>query len=193
MTMRVSREQQAKNREQVVAAAAKLLRERGIEGIGVDALAKAAGMTHGAIYSQFGSKEELAAAAIRESLAEIREQWIADAGGDGAPDLFNKLVRSYVSRSHRDNPGTGCALAAMGPDAMRHGEPVRQAFSDSSIALIDVMARACPGETDDARRDEAIAIIAAMVGAVVLSRVVEDRTLSDRVLAVVRKRLLKTP
>jgi len=190
--MRVSREQQAKNREQVVAAAAKLLRERGIEGIGVDALAKAAGMTHGAIYSQFGSKEELAAAAIRESLAEIRAQWIADAGGDGAPDLFNKLVRSYVSRSHRDNPGTGCALAAMGPDAMRHGEPVRQAFSDSSVAMIDVMARACPGETEEARRDEAIANIAAMLGSVVLSRVVEDRTLSDRILAVVRKRLLKT-
>lgn len=190
--MRVSREQQAKNREQVVASAAKLLRERGIEGIGVDALAKAAGMTHGAIYSQFGSKEELAAAAIRESLDEIREQWIADAGGDGAPDLSNKLVRSYVSRSHRDNPGTGCALAAMGPDATRHGDAVRQAFSDSSIAMIDVMARACPGETEDARRDEAIAIIAAMLGTVVLSRVVEDRTLSDRILAVVRKRLLKT-
>jgi TetR/AcrR family transcriptional regulator, transcriptional repressor for nem operon len=190
--MRVSKEQQAKNREQVVAAAAKLLRERGIEGIGVDALAKAAGMTHGAIYSQFGSKEELAAEAIRESLTEIRERWIADAGGDGAPDLLNKLVRSYVSRSHRDNPGTGCALAAMGPDATRHGEAVRHAFSDSSVAMIDAMARACPGETEDAQRDEAIAIIAAMVGAVVLSRVVEDRTLSDRVLAVVRKRLLKT-
>jgi TetR/AcrR family transcriptional repressor of nem operon len=55
-----------------------------------------------------------------------------------------------------------------------------------------VMARACPGETEDARRDEAIAIIAAMLGTVVLSRVVEDRTLSDRILAVVRKRLLKT-
>ncbi len=190
--MRVSREQQARNREQVVAAAAKLLRERGIEGIGVDALAKAAGMTHGAIYSQFGSKEELAAAAIREALAEIRAQWIADAGGGGAPDLFHKLVRSYVSRSHRDNPGTGCALAAMGPDATRHGYAVRQAFSDASIAMIDAMTRACPGETEDVRRDEAIAIVAAMLGAVVLSRVVEDRTLSDRILAVVRKRLLKT-
>jgi TetR/AcrR family transcriptional repressor of nem operon len=189
--MRVSREQQAKNREQVVAAAAKLLRERGIEGIGVDALAKAAGMTHGAIYSQFGSKEHLAAEAIRESLAEIRERWIADAGGDGTPDLFNRLVRSYVSRSHRDNPGTGCALAAMGPDATRHSEAVRKAFSDSTVTMIDAMARACGAETEDARLEEAIATIAAMLGAVVLSRVVEDKTLSDRILAVVRKRLLK--
>ena len=125
--MRVSRAQQAKNREQVVASAAKLLRERGIEGIGVDALAKAAGMTHGAIYSQFGSKEELAAArSVNRS---------TKSGSSGSrrrrrrcADLFNKLVRSYVSRSHRDNPGTGCALAAMGPDATRHGDAVRQAF-----------------------------------------------------------------
>ena len=58
--------------------------------------------------------------------------------------------------------------------------------------MIDVMARACPGETEEARRDEAIANIAAMVGSVVLSRVVEDRALSDRIVAVVRKRLLKT-
>jgi TetR/AcrR family transcriptional repressor of nem operon len=185
--MRVSRVQHAKNRQEVIAAAGKLLLERGIEGIGVDALAKAAGMTHGAVYSHFGSKEDLAAAAIRESLTEFRERWIADAGGDGAPDLFNRLVRSYVSPSHRDNPGMGCALAAMGPDAIRHGQAVQQAFSDSTLAMIDVMTRARAGETEEARRDEAIVTIATMIGAVVLPRAVKVRTLSDRILAVVRK------
>jgi TetR/AcrR family transcriptional regulator, transcriptional repressor for nem operon len=190
--MRVSKAQQAKNREQVVAAAAKLLRERGIEGIGVDALAKAAGMTHGAVYSHFGSKDELAAAAIRQSLDEIRERWIEDAGGATAPGLFNRLVRSYVSRSHRDRPGTGCAVAAMGPEATRHGKDVRRAFSDSTVSLINVMAKTCDGDTDAARREEAVATISAMLGAVVLSRVVEDPTLSDRILAVVRKRLMKS-
>jgi TetR/AcrR family transcriptional repressor of nem operon len=189
--MRVSKAQQEKNREHVIAAAAKLLRERGIEGIGVDALAKAAGMTHGGIYSHFGSKEELAAAAVRQSLDEIRARWIEDAGGEGAPGLFNQLVRSYVSRSHRDHPGTGCAVAAMGPEATRHGKHVRRAFSDSTAAIIDVLARASDGTTDDARREDAIATICAMLGAVVLSRVVEDQSLSDRILAVVRKRLMK--
>jgi TetR/AcrR family transcriptional repressor of nem operon len=187
--MRVSKAQQVQNREQVVAAAAKLLRERGIEGVGVDALAKAAGMTHGAVYSHFDSKEELAAAAIRQSLAEIRERWIADAGGEGSPGLFNRLVRSYVSRSHRDNPGTGCAVAAMGSEAARHGKSVRHAFSDSTVELIDRMASMCAGDSEDARREEAVATISAMLGAVVLARVVEDRTLSDRILAVMRKRL----
>jgi TetR/AcrR family transcriptional repressor of nem operon len=185
--MRVSRAQQAKNREEVIAAAAKLLLERGIEGIGVDALAKAAGKSHGAVYSHFGSKEDLAAAAIREALTEFRKRWIADAGGEGAPDLFNRLVRSYVSRAHRDNPGAGCALAAIGPDATRHGQAVQQAFSDSTLAMIDAMTRARAGATKEAGRDKAIITIATMLGAVVLSRMVEDRMLSDRILALVRK------
>jgi len=148
-------------------------------------------MTHGAVYSHFESKEELAAAAVRLSLGEIRARWVADAGGEGSPGLFNRLVRSYVSRSHRDQPGTGCALAAMGPEATRHGKSVRRAFSESTEALIDVMTRACEGETDEDRREEALATISIMLGAVVLARVVEDSTLSDRVLAVVRKRLMK--
>jgi TetR/AcrR family transcriptional repressor of nem operon len=189
--MRVSKGLQAKNREQVVAAAAKFLRERGIEGIGVDALAKAAGMTHGAVYSHFASKEELAAAAVRRSADEIRENWIADAGGEGSPGMLNRLVRSYVSRAHRDQPGTGCPMAAMGPDATRHGKDVRRAFADATLAMIDVVANASAGETPEARRDEAIAAISSMVGAIVLSRIVEEQTLSDRILAVVRKRLMK--
>ena len=189
--MRVSKAQQAKNREHVIAAAAKLLRERGIEGIGVDALAKAAGMTHGAVYSHFGSKEELAAAAVRQSLSEVRARWIADAGGEGSPGLFNRLVRSYVSRSHRDQPGSGCAVAAMGPEATRHGKNIRRAFSDAIEALIDVMTHAGEGATEQVRQEEAIAAISAMLGAVLLARVVEDPALSDRILAVVRKRLMK--
>jgi TetR/AcrR family transcriptional repressor of nem operon len=188
--MRVSKEQQGKNRERVVVAAAKLLRERGIEGVGVDALAKAAGMTHGAIYSHFGSKEELAAAAVRQSADEIRANWVAAAGGTGSAELFNRLVRSYVSRAHRDQPGTGCAMAAMGPEATRHGKTVRHAFSDATVAMVDIIAAASPGETAEARRDAALAAVASMVGAIVVARIVEDQALSDRVLAVVRKRLM---
>jgi TetR/AcrR family transcriptional repressor of nem operon len=96
-----------------------------------------------------------------------------------------------MSRSHRDQPGTGCAVAALGPEATRHGKEVRRAFSDSTVSLIDVMAKVSDGATDEARREDAIATIAAMLGAIVLSRVVEDPALSDRLLAVTRKRLMK--
>jgi TetR/AcrR family transcriptional regulator, transcriptional repressor for nem operon len=187
--MRVSKAQQAKNRERVVAAAARLLRERGIEGIGVDALAEAAGLTHGAVYSHFDSKGDLAAAAVARALAETSAQWKAAGAGDAA-GAFNQLVRHYVSRSHRDDPGHGCAVAAMGPDAMRHPRQVRRAFSDGITAMIETVAGACEGATEEARRDEAIAAIAAMVGAIVLARALEDRTLSDRVLLTVRRKLM---
>jgi TetR/AcrR family transcriptional repressor of nem operon len=82
-------------------------------------------------------------------------------------------------------------MAAMGPDATRHGEDVRRAFADATMAMIDVVANASAGETPESRRDEAIAVISSMVGAVVVSRIVDEPTLSDRILAVVRKRLMK--
>lgn len=193
--MRVSKAQQAKNRERVVAAAARLLRERGMEGIGVDALAAAAGLTHGAVYSHFKSKEDLAAEAVRRSLAEIRARWIADAGGEGSPGLFNRLVRSYLSQSHRDNPGTGCALAAMGSDAARHSKKILRSFSDSAVALLATVAAArrdgSSGVADEDAQDDAIVAVATMLGAIVLSRAVEDRALSDRILLAARRRLLQ--
>lgn len=196
--MRVSKTQQAENRARVVAAAARLLRERGMEGIGVDALAAAAGLTHGAVYSHFKSKDELAVEAVRRSMAEIRRRWIDDAGGEGSPGLFNRLVRSYLSRSHRDNPGTGCALAAMGPDAARHGKKILRAFSDSAKALIATVAAArradaTPGDdaaSDAAAEDEAVVSLATMLGAIVLARAVEDRALSDRILLAARRTLM---
>jgi TetR/AcrR family transcriptional repressor of nem operon len=82
-------------------------------------------------------------------------------------------------------------MAAMGTDATRHGKDVRRAFADATMAMIDVVADASAGETPESRRDEAIAVISSMVGAVVLSRMVEEPALSDRILAVVRKRLMK--
>ncbi len=187
--MRVSKAQQAKNRERVVAAAAQLLRERGIEGIGVDALAEAAGLTHGAVYSHFDTKDDLAAAAVARALEESAAQWKAAAGeGDGG---FNRLVRHYVSRAHRDDPGRGCAIAAMGPDAMRHGKKVRRVFLDGVNRMIEIVAAGCDGATDEARREQAVAAISAMVGAIVLARAVEDRALSDRILLTVRRKLMK--
>jgi TetR/AcrR family transcriptional regulator, transcriptional repressor for nem operon len=193
--MRVSKARRAKNRERVVAAAARLLRERGISGIGVDALAQAAGLTHGAIYSHFRTKDELAAAAVTHALAQSSAEWQAAAGEGDAAGIFNQLVRSYVSRAHRDHPGDGCALAAMGSDAMRGGRrrrtKVRRAFSDGAVALIDTVAAVCDGASAETRREQAIAAITSMLGAIVLARAVDDQALSDRVLLTVRRKLMR--
>jgi TetR/AcrR family transcriptional repressor of nem operon len=199
--MRVSKARQDRNRARIVAVAARLMRQRGIAGIGIDALAKAAGMTHGAIYSHFTDKDELAAAAIAHALAQSSEKWHAAANAKGAPgsaEYFNELVRQYVSRWHRDHPGQGCAVAALAPDARRHGRKVRHALSDHIEALADDLKGAVAGggagtETDPGAQARAIAAMVAMVGAIVLARAVEDAALSDRILLTVRRSLMQPP
>jgi TetR/AcrR family transcriptional repressor of nem operon len=200
--MRVTQVQRAKNRARIVATAARLMRRRGIAGVGVDAVAKAAGMTHGAIYSQFATKDDLAAAAITDALATAKARWRANAaraGAPGSPEYFGELVRQYVSRAHRDNPGEGCAVAAMGPDAMRYGTTIRRAFArhietmiaDFAPASAEPGTEAAKDAAMDAAKDSAIETIALMVGSIVIARAIEDQELSDRMLLTVRRRLLR--
>src|SRR5215218_6453005 len=105
--MRVSKQQAAENRERILNAASRLLRERGISGVGVDALTEAAGMTHGSLYSQFGSKERLVEEAVADAIAakgqELREA-----------STLSDYVSEYLSAAHRDEPGNGCPVAALG-------------------------------------------------------------------------------
>ncbi len=194
--MRVTKEQQQKNRARLVKAAARLVRRRGIDGIGVDALAKAAGVTHGAVYSHFAGKDELAAAAIAQSLQETSARWRAAAlaaGPPGSVEYFNELVRHYVSRAHRDHPAEGCAVAALASDAKRHGHKVRRALSDHIAALAEDLAPSVVdnSESDDTRQKAALAAMTTMVGAIVLARGVEDPVLSDRILLTARQTLMR--
>ena len=96
--MRVSKEQAAENRERILKAASRLMRERGISGVGVDALTEAAGMTHGSLYSQFGSKERLVEEAVAHAITTK---------GQEVPEAFalSDYVSEYLSPAHRDTPG----------------------------------------------------------------------------------------
>src|SRR6201984_2137856 len=104
--MRVSKEQGAENRERILKAASRLIRERGISGAGVDALTEAAGMTHGSLYSQFGSKERLIEDAVGAAIAASGKP----AAGTATLDQY---ISSYLASEHRDQPGKGCPLAAL--------------------------------------------------------------------------------
>src|SRR5690349_4802828 len=110
--MKVSKEKSAENRARIVAAAARLFRERGLQGTGVDALVDAAGLSHGSLYSQFGSKERLAAEALAAALEAGTQALLPP----DQPAALDTLVRRYLSRQHRDTPGGGCALAALGSE-----------------------------------------------------------------------------
>ncbi len=181
--MKITRQQVAQNRAHVIDTAAALFRERGIDGIGIADLMKAAGMTHGGFYRQFKSKDDLAVQAVAHAVKETSEEIAAHL--DGADDPLAALVQFYISAEHRDAPASGCSLAALAIDAARSTDPALQAlFGDligRYIALLTTLVRG----GGEAARKESIATLASMVGAMILSRAVPDRATSDEILQAV--------
>ncbi len=178
--MRVSKEKVAENRERILTEAARLFRERGLSGVGVDTLTDAAGLTHGSLYSQFGSKERLAAEALSYALSTSSAH-MSDAMALG------DYVARYLSADHRERTGDGCVMAALGCEIPRQGVAIRHNFTDAVRSAMKRIAGLLPGGGKS--EDEALAIVATMVGALTLARAVDDPDLSDRILAAARTRL----
>src|SRR5579862_2427164 len=120
INMKVTKEKAAENRQALVRAASKLFREHGINGVGVADIGKAAGLTHGALYAQFPSKEALASAALADALSRSYARMVASAGDEG-PTIGNYLD-FFVNKKHRDNLAKGCAMAASGSEVARQGK-----------------------------------------------------------------------
>ena len=179
--MKVSREQAAQNRERIVEAAAQLFRERGFEGIGVADLMKEAGLTHGGFYGHFSSKENLIAEASARALTGSLALWSRLA--ERAPrDPLSAIAGVYLTSKHRDNPGAGCLLAALGPDVSRQAPAVRRAVTDYVRSACDLLAKLVPRTSKAARRQKAITTYATLVGAMIMARAVDDRALSQEIL-----------
>ena len=179
--MKVSRARAAQNRERIVEVAGRLFRERGFEGIGVADLMKEAGLTHGGFYGHFASKDDLIAEASARALTRSLANWSTVAAR--APgDPLSAIAGVYLTGPHRDNPGAGCLLAALGPDVSRQGPAVRNAVTGYVRSAFDLLAKLVPGKSKAARRQKAISTYAMLVGAMVLARAVDDRALSQEIL-----------
>jgi TetR/AcrR family transcriptional repressor of nem operon len=179
--MRVSREQAAGNRERILDVAAKLFREKGFDGIGVADLMGAAGLTHGGFYGHFASKEDLVAQACARALGRSVEAW-ARSAEQGTRSPMAVITASYLSAKHRDHPGSGCLLAALGTDVSRQGSSVRRAVTQGLLRLIELLTGIVPGRSPAAKRARALATMASLVGALVLARAVDDKALSEEIL-----------
>lgn len=179
--MRVSREKAAENRERVIEVASRLFRERGFDGVGVADLMKAAGLTHGGFYGNFESKDDLilqaCSRALEESLTVLRGA--VDAGGK---DVLGNIASVYLSPSHRDHPGNGCALAALGAEVARNSTPVRSAFTKSIRTAAELLSRIVSTKSKRLKRERALAIYSSLVGALILARAVDDPELSTEIL-----------
>jgi TetR/AcrR family transcriptional regulator, transcriptional repressor for nem operon len=189
--MKVSRAEAAQNRERIIETAAKLFRERGFDGIGVAELMKSAGLTHGVFYGNFASKEDLmaqaCARALEGSLDAMRQVIERDDG-----NALSTIASAYLTPTHRDRPGEGCAMAALGAEAARHGSPVRAAFTQGVRPVVDILTQLVPGKSKRAKHEKALAIYASMVGALVLARAVDDAELSEEILQSVLASITRT-
>lgn len=179
--MRISKEKAAENRERILTEAARLFREHGLSGVGVDALTDAAGLTHGSLYSQFGSKERLAVEALSHAASTCAAR-LSDVG------TLDEYLIQYLSADSRKRPGDGCVVAALVGEIPRQGAAIRHSFTDVLRTVVKRIASLMPGRRKS--EDEALAIVATMVGALTLARAVDDLELSDRILAAARTRLM---
>jgi TetR/AcrR family transcriptional repressor of nem operon len=177
-----SQKDKEKSHAQIVEIAAQKMRESGTEGPGVAEIMKAAGLTHGGFYKHFDSREDLVAEAVEAAVAQSREGFAEVTGG--ADDRLAAFVDWYLSPAHRDQPGGGCAVVALGADAARADGRVRAVYTGQVKRYITQMEELLGGE--DVRR-RAIAAVSAMVGAVLIARAVDDEALSGEILSAARE------
>ncbi|HSS58333.1 MAG TPA: TetR/AcrR family transcriptional regulator [Solirubrobacteraceae bacterium] len=155
-------------------------KQDGIDGAGVAAVMSDAGLTNGAFYAHFASKEDLVANVLAEQLRVQRESFRA-APSDRAG--LESLIRAYLSPEHRDQSADGCPSAALLDEIVRRPAGTKDVFTDELLATTDdIGARLDPTDAEAARTD-ALTLFGLMVGTLQLSRALTDRALSDQLLA----------
>jgi TetR/AcrR family transcriptional repressor of nem operon len=163
--------------ERIVRAASRRIRRDGIENVSVAELMKQAGMTHGGFYRHFASRDELVVEAIADALAQ-GSKLVGASTELGRSAALAAIVDGYLSRLHRDKPETGCAVAALPTDIAGADPRARAAYSRQVRSYIEVLTDVAPGRN----LDQAHLLLAALVGALLLARAVDDHGLSDEIL-----------
>ena len=186
--MKVTKEKSAEHRAALVETAARLFRERGIDGVGVAEISKAAGLTHGALYGQFPSKQALIAEALAHGIA-ASQAYMTAPKPHGAPTLSDQLNR-YLSFDHRDNLAGGCAMAASASEIGRQDEAISARLAVGFEQMVGSVQAALEATTPTAdARARALTIAAAMIGGVAMARAAAKSRpdLSDEIMTAVRR------
>jgi TetR/AcrR family transcriptional regulator, transcriptional repressor for nem operon len=178
--VRYGKDQKQATRRRIVEAAGRRFKEDGIDGAGVATVMSDAGLTNGAFYAHFTSKEDLVAHVLADQLRAQRQSLDSEPSDRAGLEAF---VRSYLSPQHRDQCADGCPSAALLDEIVRRPAATRQVFTDELMGVIDdIASRLEPTDVEVARTD-ALAVFGLMVGTLQLARALTDRDLSDQLLA----------
>jgi AcrR family transcriptional regulator len=180
MNMRYSQDHKQATRERILEAAGRRFKQDGIDGSGVAALMSDAGLTNGAFYAHFASKEDLVANVLADQLRTQRQSFDAHPPDRAGLEAF---IRSYLSPEHRDQFADGCPSAALLDEIARRPNDTRDVFTDELMGVIDDVASRLDPTGAEAARTDALTLFGLMLGTLQLARALTDRDLSDRLLA----------
>jgi TetR/AcrR family transcriptional regulator, transcriptional repressor for nem operon len=188
--MRETTQRRAETHERILEAAGLLFREHGIDGVGVDAVMRQAGLTHGGFYLHFASKEALAAEVAQSLLEKAADRWDAVSRSPDRDAALRQIVLSYLNPTKIASTNC-CPLTTLGPDVARRSA-TRGAMAGALRGMLEALARCIPGGTARHRRQRTVASLATMVGAVVLARLADDPGLAEEFLTAATAAVLAT-
>ena len=178
--MRYGKDHKQATRQRIVEAAGRRFKQDGIDGAGVATVMSDAGLTNGAFYGHFRSKEDLVANVLVDQLRAQRQSFDAQSSDRAGLEAF---IRSYLSPEHRDQSADGCPSAALIDEIVRRPAPTKRVFTDELAATMnDIASRLDPTDVEAARAD-ALALFGFMLGTLQLARALTDRDLSNQLLA----------
>jgi TetR/AcrR family transcriptional regulator, transcriptional repressor for nem operon len=176
---RYGKQHKQATRRRIIETAGRRFKRDGIDGSGIATLMADAGLTNGAFYAHFASKQDLVATAVADQLRDQRASVSGLAPGRAGVDQY---VRAYLSVEHRDNPDDGCPSAALLDEIGRCTPATKQAYTDGLLVVIDdIAARLAPDDPPSARA-KTLSVFALLVGTLQLSRALADRQLADEIL-----------
>ena len=178
--MRYGKDHKQATRQRIVDAAGRRFKQDGIDAAGVAAVMSDAGLTNGAFYGHFTSKEDLVANVLAEQLRAQRHSFDAQSSDRTGLEAF---IRAYLSPQHRDECADGCPSAALLDEIARRPAATRQVFTDELMSTIDDIAARLDPTDVDASRTDALTLFGMMIGTLQLARALTDRDLSDQLLA----------
>jgi AcrR family transcriptional regulator len=178
--MRYGKDHKQATRQRILEAAGRRFKQEGIDGTGVAAVMSDAGLTNGAFYAHFASKEDLVANVLADQLRAQRQSF--DAQSADRPGL-KAFIRSYLSPQHRDQCADGCPSAALLDEIARRPAATKEVFTDELMGVIDDIASRLNPTRAEAAQMDALTLFALMLGTLQLARTLTDRDLSDQLLA----------